>query len=221
MTDTFTDDDLPPYAADDALAAEYVVGVLDLAERLAVERRIATDAPFASCVTAWENRLAGMNEAFVPAPPPADLLPRLESRLFAAKAETARPRWFGWLAGALTAAVLVLAVYAVLPARQAALLVTLATADQSLVYQAAFRGEELTVNRVSGAAAPEGQVHELWIIAPDAAPVSLGLLGAEPLNLAYPEPPAGWVLAVSVEPAGGSPTGAPTGPVILTAEIGT
>jgi anti-sigma-K factor RskA len=219
MTDTFTDDDLPPDAADDVLAAEYVLGVLDLAERLAVERRIATDAPFASRVTAWENRLAGMNEAFAPAPPPADLLPRLERRLFA-RAEKARPRWFGWLAGALTAAVLVLAVYAVLPGRQAALLVTLATTDQSLVYQAAFRGAELTVNRVTGAAAPEGQVHELWIIAPDAAPVSLGLLGAAPLSIAYPEPPAGWVLAVSVEPAGGSPTGAPTGPVILTAEIG-
>lgn len=219
MTDTFTDDDLPPDAADDALAAEYVLGVLDLAGRLSVERRIATDALFANRVTAWENRLAGMNEGFEPVAPPADLLQRVESRLFA-KAERQRPSWFGWLAGALSAAVFALAVYVALPSQDPALLVTLTTPDQSLVYQAAFQNEALTVNRVSGAAAPEGQVHELWIIAPNAAPVSLGLLAATSLTLPYPEPPTGWVLAVSVEPAGGSPTGAPTGPVILTAEIG-
>jgi anti-sigma-K factor RskA len=58
------------------------------------------------------------------------------------------------------------------------------------------------------------------VIAPGAAPVSLGLLGDAPLQVAYPVPPAGWTLAVSVEPAGGSSTGAPTGPVILAQEIG-
>ena len=55
--------------------------------------------------------------------------------------------------------------------------------------------------------------------APGAAPVSLGLLRDDPLSVRYPAWLAGWVLAVSVEPEGGSPTGAPTGPVILTAEM--
>lgn len=63
-------------------------------------------------------------------------------------------------------------------------------------------------------------MHELWIIAPNANPVSLGLLQDRPLVVTYPEPPAGFVFAVSVEPEGGSPTGQPTGPVILTAEVG-
>ncbi len=63
-------------------------------------------------------------------------------------------------------------------------------------------------------------MHELWIIAPDAAPVSLGLLADGPLTVQYPMPPRGWTLAVSIEPAGGSPTGAPTGPVIIATEIG-
>ncbi|NJS39667.1 MAG: hypothetical protein HC783_12365 [Rhodobacteraceae bacterium] len=66
-----------------------------------------------------------------------------------------------------------------------------------------------------------GRVHELWLIAPGAAPVSLGLLDAPELMVAYPRPPEGWTLAVSIEPAGGSPIGTPTGPVILTAEVGT
>lgn len=219
MTGPFPEDDLPPEAADDALAGEYVLGVLDLPERLAVEARLARDAGFAARVAAWEQRLGAMNDDFAPVAPPEGLLPALESRLFPA-AERARPRWFGWLAGVATAAVLALAVIIALPPSEPALLVTLTTPDQSLVYQAAFRDEDLTVSRLAGPAAPAGQVHELWIIAPGAAPVSLGLLTEAPLTLRYPEPPGGWVLAVSVEPAGGSPTGAPTGPVILTAEIG-
>ena len=75
------------------------------------------------------------------------------------------------------------------------------------------------MTRVSGVPAVEGQVHELWIIAPNAAPVSLGLLEDRPLVVTYPSPPEGFVFAVSVEPSGGSPTGQPTGPVILTAEV--
>ena len=54
----------------------------------------------------------------------------------------------------------------------------------------------------------------------DAAPVSLGLLQDQPLVITYPTPPAGFTFAVSVEPEGGSPTGQPTGPVILTATVG-
>jgi anti-sigma-K factor RskA len=38
--------------------------------------------------------------------------------------------------------------------------------------------------------------------------------------VAYPRPPEGWTLAVSIEPEGGSPYGTPTGPVILSAVIG-
>ncbi|HLQ20108.1 MAG TPA: anti-sigma factor, partial [Tabrizicola sp.] len=87
-------------------------------------------------------------------------------------------------------------------------------------YQVSHFGGSLQVTRVSGVPAVAGQVHELWVIAPGAAPVSLGLLQDRPLTVTYPVPPAGFVLAVSIEPEGGSPTGAPTGPVILTAEIG-
>ena len=74
--------------------------------------------------------------------------------------------------------------------------------------------------RVAGSAAPAGQVQELWIIAPDAAPVSLGLLQEASLAVPYPTLPQGWTLAVSLEPAGGSPTGAPTGPVLAAGVVG-
>jgi anti-sigma-K factor RskA len=58
-------------------------------------------------------------------------------------------------------------------------------------------------------------VLELWLIAQDGVPVSLGLLAAggetvlvPPADLAAQLP--GATLAVSAEPPGGSPTGSPT-----------
>ena len=216
MTDTLT-----PQDADDALAAEYVLGVQDLSDRAATETRIKRDPAFADLVTAWENRFAGLNDGFEEARAP-NLLPRIEARLFPA-AKSARPArlpMMRWLSGAAFAAALVLVGVATLVPPRPDLVAVLATADNRLSYEVASYGDRLQITRVAGVPAVEGQVHELWVIAPGAAPVSLGLLAEGPLVVTYPTPPAGWVLAVSVEPAGGSPNGQPTGPVILTAQVG-
>ncbi|TGD45059.1 anti-sigma factor [Pseudotabrizicola sediminis] len=214
-----TDAPLTPQEEDDALAAEYVLGVLNLPERLAVEERLKTDDVFAAKVSAWVAHLAPLNEGYASVPVPPDLLPRIESRLFP-KHSALRGGWRLWLAGAVTAAVVGFGVFLLMPpSAPGAVIASLGSPDAALVYEARHDGNMLMVTRVAGAPAPEGQTHELWVIAPGAAPVSLGLLGADPLDVEYPRPPAGWVLAVSVEPAGGSPTGAPTGPVILTADL--
>lgn len=214
-----TDTDLSPREADEALAAEYVLGVLDLAERSTAEARIKRDPAFAALVADWEERLAGLNDEFAEAPAP-NVLPAVEARLFPKAPRTARGGLWGWLSGAVLASVLVLAALATLVPPQPALVAVLTTADARLSYEVRHSGDELQVLRVAGAPAVAGRVHELWLIAPDAAPVSLGLLDAPELVVAYPRPPEGWTLAVSIEPAGGSPFGTPTGPVILTAEIG-
>jgi anti-sigma-K factor RskA len=63
---------------------------------------------------------------------------------------------------------------------------------------------------------PEGRVLELWLLPAGRPPVSLGLLPASG-RLAVPLGPAlasglpGAMLAISDEPAGGSPTGLPGG----------
>jgi anti-sigma-K factor RskA len=70
------------------------------------------------------------------------------------------------------------------------------------------------------------QSYELWLIPVEGgAPLSLAVLGN--LDARIPVAPAhsrrlvaGAKLAISVEPAGGSPTGGPTGPVILAGQIG-
>lgn len=213
-----TDAPLTPQEEDAALAGEYVTGLLSLAERTAVEARLRRDPAFAALVTDWEYRLADLNDGYDEAPAP-NLLPAIEARLFP-EAPKPRRNWLGWLSGAAAAAVLVLGVVVLVPQAPAPVIATLAAQDKMLAFEASYADGELTVTRVAGTPAPAGQVHELWIIPPDTAPISLGLLADASLTVAAAKPPAGWVLAVSLEPAGGSTTGAPTGPVLMTAEIG-
>lgn len=210
---------LPTEDEDLALAGEYVLGTLSLPDRLAAESRIRSEGGFARLVQAWENHLAGMNGDYAEAPVPPELLARIEARLFP-KASATRS-WFGWALGGLAAAVAVLA-FLVLPLLQPGpeMLAHMVSEDGATAYDVAWAEGDLTVTRIAGAAAPAGQVHELWIIPPDGAPVSMGLLERGAVVLPTERPDDGWTLAVSLEPAGGSPTGQPTGPVLMAAEIG-
>ena len=69
------------------------------------------------------------------------------------------------------------------------------------------------------------RVPELWLIPADGKPRPLGLLQADrAVTITIPPQFAGQtvsnaVLAVSLEPPGGSPTGLPTGPVIGTGKL--
>jgi anti-sigma-K factor RskA len=198
---------------DDDFAAEYVLGVLELSERAAAEARLKTDAGFAALVNDWQNRLSGLNDDYAEVPAP-NLLPQIEARLFPVAAKPARS-WFGWLAGA--GAVAALLVVFALPQPQAPLLATVA--GDGLSYEARYDGATLTLHRIAGSPAPEGKVHELWIIAPGAAPLSLGLLADADLTVTT-QAPKGWTLAVTLEPAGGAPGGIPSGPVVAAVEIG-
>lgn len=214
-----TDAPLTPREEDEALAAEYVLGVLDLAQRAEAEARVRQDPAFAALVADWEFRLAGLNEGFAEAPAP-NLLPQIEARLFPKPTRSRRGGLLGWLGGATVAAVLALASIAILAPPRPELVATLATADNRLAYSVTHFGAMMQITRVAGVPAVPGQVHELWLIAPDSAPVSLGLLQDRPLIISYPTPPAGYTFAVTVEPEGGAPNGVATGPVILTATVG-
>lgn len=212
---------LSPLEHDEALAAEYVLGVLSLAERSAAEIRLRADHGFAARVASWEVRLSGLNDSYAPVPAP-NLLPKIEARLFPrAPAPRGRlNRLLGWVTGMGAAGGLALLTLIILPLPdlKAPLVAELGQGD-TLRFEARFNDGALTVTRVSGDAATTGQVQELWIIAPEAAPVSLGLLEHDPLTVSYPALPEGWTLAVSLEPAGGAPDGTPTGPVVAAAVI--
>jgi anti-sigma-K factor RskA len=73
--------------------------------------------------------------------------------------------------------------------------------------------------------AVSGHSHELWLMTASGTPVSLGVIAPDaPRRHSVPaqlvaEVKAQTTLAVSVEPTGGSTTGAPTGPVVATAPL--
>lgn len=225
MTDRLTRDQ-----EDSALAAEYVLGVLDPAERAAAERRIRKDKVFAAWVQRWETDLAAFDTGFAEVPPP-NLLPAIEARLFGRPAAgAARGWWRRFLTGGVAAGALALLLLALVPPAPGplappragpVLTAALAAEGQALAFAARWDGVagELVVTRTGGGAAAEGQVHELWVIAGQAPPVSLGLIGEAELRRPLPDLPAGAVLAVSLEPAGGSPTGLPTGPVLVSGVV--
>ena len=66
-----------PHDADNAMAADYVMGLLDGAEQAAAERRIETDQSFAQAVSAWRGRLADLDLTAEETPPSPALWQRI------------------------------------------------------------------------------------------------------------------------------------------------
>lgn len=73
-----------------ALAAEYVLGTLDAAERTRAEELAQSDAEFAALVGEWERRLGELHAMVDAIEPPAELFARIKARLPAAE-EPAAP----------------------------------------------------------------------------------------------------------------------------------
>lgn len=203
---------------DDILAAEYVLGVLEADARAAVETRMARDPAFAEAVARWQDRLAPLDAAYVPVDPPAALQARIAARLFPAPPRR-QSGWFAALAGGAVAAALLAGVLVWQGPPAPDLQAGLQAEGTPVAFAARLDGAVLTVTRSAGGAAPTGQDYQLWHIEADGVPQSLGLLQGAETRLPGEGLAAGLVLAVSVEPAGGSPGPLPTGPVILTAAL--
>jgi anti-sigma-K factor RskA len=212
-------------AGADLLAMEYALGTLTLAEMRQAEARAASDPAFAAEILRWQDRLSPL-ATLVPAvqPPPA-----LWARLaLATGARMPRPgNARGWQAATAVSLALAasLAVVAFLPrlspppAQFAAALAPLATPARFLAITRPDGSIALT--SLGDAPAPPGRDYELWALPLGAAtPVPLGVLPAGQLGGKVVVVAPGHAapqeqLLVSEEPAGGSPTGAPTGPVVL------
>lgn len=219
-------------------AAEYVLGVLSASERRAAERRIAEDGAFAAEVAFWEERLGGL-AALVPAvDPPAGAWARIEALLDRSKPRP-QPRGGLWEslvfwrtvaigASALAATCLAGLIYlAQAPGLEPPLVAKLDEAPGKSGFFAAANPSDGTLTIVPAVALTGEQQHalELWLIPPGDKPHSLGLINpAKPVKVEVPpglrpHVTADSVLAVSVEPPGGSPTGQPTGPVIANGKL--
>jgi anti-sigma-K factor RskA len=219
-------------------AAEYVLGVLGASERRAVERRIARDQAFAREVAFWEERLGGLAEGIPTVAPPARAWARIEAALDQAERQAegraglwqSLPFWRGLALGAsaLAAACLAALIYigAISPSR-APLVAQLGAEGGKTGFVAAVNpgGGMLTIVPAALLSAEEQKAMELWLIPPGDKPHSLGLIDpSKPVTIKVPQDLLSRVnkeavLAVSLEPPGGSPTGQPTGPVIANGKL--
>ena len=223
----------PEYSEEDiALAGEYALDLLTAAEREAFERRLTAEPHLRLLVLEWDEGFAPLTDAVAEQDPPALVRARIEARLFgdppAARRRWFRP-WIGAVGGALAAAAVVAVVFftdpaaPTLPTHRADIT---ATGDTVMRISAAVDAANgtITVTRLAGSARPNRAL-ELWLIVEgDPVPKSLGLLAAgetSDLTLAaeFRDRLQGAVLAVSDEPPGGSPTGAPTGEVLAAGAI--
>ena len=207
---------------DAATAAEHVLGLLPGGERAAFEVRLREEPALRALVAEWEERLAAVALEGPDVAPPPRVRRALERRLFPGRVR--RRAWGAGLGGLLAAGAVAVAAFLAVERFQAPPLipVEIAAEDRSLVLAVSIEpvSHTLTVDRVEGAAAP-GRARELWLIAQDRAPLSLGLLSEEGrlvvrVSDAVAATVRGATLAVSDEPPGGSPTGSPTGDVLAT-----
>lgn len=221
----------------DALAGEYVLGLLAPQDRQAFERELARNRALARSVGRWQDRLLET----APMPDPVEPAPQLWSRIARDLPEAPPPRpavpgpwhrlafWrlasFASLAAAVALAwSLFLATpreAAFQPAYVAVLQEPAGKRPGWLVEVAADRTVRLTP--LARAAVGPGQAVELWTRpAGAAAPTSLGLVAADRRTVIpaarLPAVAAEQFFAVSLEPETGSPTGQPTGPVLAAGE---
>lgn len=217
----------------DRLAAEYVLGTLRGPARRRFERLLPAHPALREAVAGWQARLAPLAAGVEPVEPPPAVWTRVEAALFPDVAASAPLPWWRrllvWraasgLAVAALAAVLVLQPLApqAPPAGAPVVVVLAANPEAAQPVPARFvaslspDGRALVLRPIDAPALAAQQALELWAVPAAGAPRSLGLVSADGATTLQR---AGLLrdtaaFAVSIEPAGGSPTGAPTGPIV-------
>jgi anti-sigma-K factor RskA len=224
----------------DRLAAEYVLGTLRGPARRRFQTLLGAHPALRSAVRRWEVQLEPLSASVVPVTPPERVWAGVESRLFgaadAAASAAAPQRWWNALglwralsALATAAAVALVFVVTQVPPPQAPIVVVLASnpdavgvTDASFVASISADGRALVLKPLNVPTLTPAQALELWSVPAQGGPRSLGLVRADQattLLLQAGVQRSTSAFAVSIEPVGGSPTGAPTGPIVSLGRI--
>ncbi len=218
----------------DALCGEYMLGTLRGAARRRFERALHEEPRVALQLRYWQALFVPRFSKMIELQPSPRGWKRLERELGLARYRAPWHRragfWRAWAAAATAMLALGVGFQLLRPAPEVTPLLEIAQltgkADASRVTAKLSRdGRTLELRAARAVLAGPAQSYELWLLpAEGGAPVSLAVLGSLDARFALPPGQVGRLrtgakLAVSVEPAGGSPTGAPTGAVILVGEI--
>ncbi|WP_449394632.1 anti-sigma factor [Devosia riboflavina] len=205
------------------------MGLLDPAAHEAVGRRIAADTMLQREHDFWESHFSGLDEQFEPVAPPANILPKIETRLFGAEKRASwwdsLALWRSVAAGALAVAAVAVGFSVLQPSPDSSalanqLVAALQAEGSDVQFLALYDGSgAVRLTALSGATLPNND-YELWAIQGGGSPISMGVV---PINARTTVElsdavRSGWgegsVLAVTLEPKGGAPAGVPTGPIV-------
>jgi len=214
------------------LSAAYVLGTLRGPARRRFERMAKEEEALAALVRRWEDALSPLAANVPPVDPPARVWREIESRI-APAASSAPPaasglwRAFGLMAGGLATVLLAFFVWISSGPRGEPVFVAVLSAQDSgpRAVVSMHEPNTLRVHIVKPWAAAEGKSLELWVLPTEGSPRSLGLVanvsGDTMIRLRTTDArmQGANAFAVSLEPAGGSPTKLPTGPVLCSGAI--
>jgi anti-sigma-K factor RskA len=230
MTDPTT---LEEQGEPDVAAAELALGLLEGDERTAALRRLLADPAFAGDVERWRMHFGNLFAEVPGAAPSRDLGERVIARLDG----PAQAHSGFWKPLALAASLVAAGLSGLLLVRPEPDAPPIATVVTRPPMVAAFMIDGHTTpivatydtaqGRVSMPGPmpiPAGKSAQLWAIIGADAPHPLGLFheagGRIEADAKSATPmPAGTTFAISIEPLGGSQTGAPTGPVVGSATL--
>lgn len=208
---------------DDALAAEYALGTLRGHARLRFQERLAQERALAERVARWEQMFSTLDSHLKPVQPPESVWKKIALNLPAQPTAQRNRPYLAWMAAAGLAAVTLVTWYTT---REPALtpLVVLNDAQQhgQWVVSADSQRQQLSLTPLRPNALATNNSLQLWLIPAGGTPVSLGLLSSQAptqVTLNNMTLAADAVIAISLEPHGGSPTGQPTGPVLFSGKI--
>jgi anti-sigma-K factor RskA len=227
----------------DRLAADYVAGTLRGPARRRFEALLPAHANLRNAVQAWHEKLMPLTASIPPVQPPPEVWQRIEARLDARTtrgrspaASATPPRWWAQLAVwrglsafATVAAVSLGLLLAVPEPSRAPVIVVLNAAaagdapgvPASFIASISGDGRALVTRPLLNVSVEADRALELWAVPPAGAPRSLGLISAAGATVVRRGKllDGTAALAVSLEPRGGSPTGAPTGPILYVGKL--
>ncbi len=218
----------------DIISAKFVMGMLSNKTRQRFLRIIINDPQKQTETRKWQMTFTPLAGAVKPLSPHPRVWRRIEKQLGFDRAPSPSfwqnlSLWKGLTASTASVALIFAILFNTLPPQKAIETQTLMLVlndDQSrggwLI--SSSQAKMVTVSLNQETKTPHNS-YELWVLPPGQAPLSLGLLNQQGRKeLRVPDQLSQWIrpgatLAVSLEPVGGSPTGAPTGPVLYTGKV--